>query len=429
MSFIDLKSIIFDSNLIIAVIAINMTIIGLTSLAETKKIIGIDYGKFLVKKYRIFNLFRVYEMLVVFAIINVFSLFLMFVETFEFRLINSVFLMISLVFAIYYFFAYIISENKLVKNQIYEDEIKGLYYESDNFDHQEADVLTKMTGGSRTSKKLSSNVISYFNTYNSESQLAFEEIFGRDSLLYDYSKKSRRKLKKKYNISPYIYRNNSKGIHDISYEFFQLFRHSDQQDKWAIEILRIFDGDRLICKKYEILRLFNFTRVITHLNLFGNNDNLFKYKFLEYVIIFFYNAVLIEGDEISNLPYKDMIEEVESYTFNQLLQFMFNDEHNQKDSTFTLAAKKIIEEILLKEKYKGILKNQDLIILFLNKTLEIDNQYMKDLFAEILDKFYEKNRGEEIPGMLKIENIKTYITEYRQRNRVTVSVTTEEIFG
>ncbi|MDR0138849.1 hypothetical protein RFW18_13925 [Metabacillus idriensis] len=244
-------------------------------VAETKKIIGVDYGKFLVKKYRIFNLFRVYELLIIFAIINVFSLFLMFVETYEFRLINSLFLMISLVFAIYYFFAYIISENKLVKIQIYEDELRGLYYESDNLNHQEADVLTEMKGGSRTSKKLSSNVISYFNTYNSESQLAFEEIFGSNSLLYDYSKKSRKKLKRKYNISPYVYRNNSKGIHDITYEFFQIFRYCDQQDKWAIEILRIFDGDRLICKNHEIIRLYNFARMITHLNLFGNNDNIF----------------------------------------------------------------------------------------------------------------------------------------------------------
>ena len=36
------------------------------------------------------------------------------------------------------------------------------------------------------------------------------------------------------------------GINDISYEYFQLFRHCEQQDKWSIEILRIFDGERLI---------------------------------------------------------------------------------------------------------------------------------------------------------------------------------------
>ncbi len=37
MSFIDLKGIIFDTATLISIIAINMTVIGLTSLAETKK--------------------------------------------------------------------------------------------------------------------------------------------------------------------------------------------------------------------------------------------------------------------------------------------------------------------------------------------------------------------------------------------------------
>ena len=178
MDFINLKDTIFDNSLIIAIIAINMTIIGLTSLAETKRIIGVDYGKFLVKKYRIFNKVRIYELLIVFAIVNMTSLFLMFLQYYEFRIINFLLLMVSLIFAIYYFFAYIISENRLVKKQIYEDELLGLYYENDNYHHQEADVLTEMSGGSRTSRKLSTNVIGYFNTYNSESQRAFEEIFG-----------------------------------------------------------------------------------------------------------------------------------------------------------------------------------------------------------------------------------------------------------
>ncbi|WP_165976170.1 hypothetical protein [Bacillus salipaludis] len=43
-AIIDFNRIINDVSLIMAIIAINMTIIGLTSLAETKKIIGVDYG-------------------------------------------------------------------------------------------------------------------------------------------------------------------------------------------------------------------------------------------------------------------------------------------------------------------------------------------------------------------------------------------------
>ena len=38
-------------NLCIAIVAINMTIIGLTSIAESKSVIGADYSDFLIKKY------------------------------------------------------------------------------------------------------------------------------------------------------------------------------------------------------------------------------------------------------------------------------------------------------------------------------------------------------------------------------------------
>ncbi|MDR0138848.1 hypothetical protein RFW18_13920 [Metabacillus idriensis] len=84
---------------------------------------------------------------------------------------------------------------------------------------------------------------------------------------------------------------------------------------------------------------------------------------------------------------------------------------------------------MLKGDYKGILKTQDLLFLLLNKTLEINNEFMQDLFAEILNKYYDKHRAEEIPGMLEIDNIKTHITEYKQCSRVSVGVLTEEIFG
>lgn len=57
-----MDSIIFDNGLIISIIAINMTVIGLTSLAEMKNIIGIDYGKFLLRKYKIFGFIRVYHL-------------------------------------------------------------------------------------------------------------------------------------------------------------------------------------------------------------------------------------------------------------------------------------------------------------------------------------------------------------------------------
>jgi hypothetical protein len=138
-----------------------------------------------------------------------------------------------------------------------------------------------MRGGSRTSKKLSSNIISYFDKYNSDSQHAFSEVLGIDSIIYDYSKKTRKKIKKKCGTSPYVYRKQSNGIYDISYEYFQLFRSSGQQFKWTLEILRIFDGDRSNNPSFDLIRLYNFSRIVTHLNLFGHNESIYNYKFLD----------------------------------------------------------------------------------------------------------------------------------------------------
>src|SRR5699024_7984014 len=121
-----------DHNLIMAIIAINMTIIGLTSLAETKKIIGIDYASFLIKKYKILNVFTIYPLLIIFALINIASLFLMFITSEPFGFYNFILLVISLTFATFYFFAYIITENNWVRSQIYQQEITGLYYKSEN---------------------------------------------------------------------------------------------------------------------------------------------------------------------------------------------------------------------------------------------------------------------------------------------------------
>ena len=45
---VNLNYLLGDNNTMLAIVAINMTITGLTSLAETKIIIGVDYGKLLV---------------------------------------------------------------------------------------------------------------------------------------------------------------------------------------------------------------------------------------------------------------------------------------------------------------------------------------------------------------------------------------------
>jgi len=160
-----MQEIIFNAELIISIIGINITVIGLTSLADMKNVIGIDYGKFLLRKYKIFGSIRVYYLLILFGIINVFSLFLIFVQDPLFRLVHFLILLVSLIFAIYYFFAYIIIESNRVKKQIYELELLGLYYSSADVTTFEADIKTKVPNGSRTTKRMSGNIIEYFSLY------------------------------------------------------------------------------------------------------------------------------------------------------------------------------------------------------------------------------------------------------------------------
>src|SRR5690606_27566 len=107
-------------------------------------------------------------------------------------------------------------DNKSVRKQIYQMELEGAYIDSDNRDHHIADILTGMRSGSSCPKKISSNLIEYFNTYNDETQITFQEIFGPTSLLYDNTKKRQKRYKRKFSAKPYVYRKNANKIADIS---------------------------------------------------------------------------------------------------------------------------------------------------------------------------------------------------------------------
>ena len=41
---------------------------------------------------------------------------------------------------------------------------------------------------------------------------------------------------------------------------------------------------------------------------------------------------------------------------------------------------------------------------------------MKDIFTELLNKYYEKMVGKEIPQKLEVENIKKYIVDYKNQS-------------
>ena len=409
-----------------AIIAINMTIIGLTSLAEFKKVIGIDYGNFLIKKFRLVFGVKIYHLLVVFAVTNVSSLFFMFINNEVFRLTNFLLLVFSLIFAIYYFFSFIIVENKVVRKQIYQAELEGLYIHSKNTNHQEADVLTEMSSGSSRHKKVSSNLIEFFNTYNYDTQVAFQDVFGPTSLLYDHSNKRHRRYKKQYNTRPYSYRIKGDSLRDISYEFFQFFRFSDLQDKWAIEILRLMDGDRSRIKKFDEIRLYNFARLITQINLFIRSGNIYKYKFLEYIKRYYYHAVNIDDrDTLANI---EKIKEVEVYTYRQMLKFMFGNMETRDDLFYRFGVNWIVE-LIQGDSYKGLLSKHDFISILLEEALEIANDDIEQVFAVALSAYYQTMDEDEIPDSLNLHSIKNQIENHRSVKGNNVEIKKEELFN
>lgn len=403
-----------------AIIAINMTIIGLTSLADFKKVVGVDYGTFLIKKYKLFYRFTVYHVLILFAVINVSSLFLMFIDNYTFRIVNFSLLILSLIFAIYYFFTFIIVDNKSVRKQIYQMELEGAYIDSDHQDHHIADKITGMKSGSSCPKKISSNLIEYFNTYNDETQTTFQEIFGPTSLLYDTSKKRQKRYLKLYGAKPYVYRKKAYAIADISFEFFQFLRTNQLADKWSLEILRLMDGRN--SDHYETLRLSNFTRLVAQINLFISTGPIYKYKFLQNLKPYYYKAVHFEGDD----SLKVHVLEVEDYAFRQLLQLLYS-KNDCKDLLFYQFAEEWLLEIIYTDTYKGLLSKDEMISIMLEKVHTYDTPEYKKTFTELLSAYYDKN--DNIPPELSISRVKECIKNKPLENTAYQKILQEELFG
>lgn len=403
MDIINLKKIIYDTSLIMAIIAINMTIIGLTSLADFKKVVGVDYGTFLIKKYKVVRRITIYKVLILFAVINVSSLFLMFIDNYLFRMLNFLFLILSLMFAIYYFFNFIIIDNKSVRRQIYEMELEGIYIDSDNTEHHQADVLTGMHSGSSSPKRISSNLVEYFNTYNDETLSTFKEVFGPSSLLYDQGKKRLKRYRKLYDARPYVYRKEkSNNIADISFEFLQFLRTNQLADKWSLEILRLMDGQ--LPDRYEQLRLFNFTRLVAQINLFISTGGIYQYKFLQHLKPYYYNVVEFRGEE----RLKSNVVEVEKYTFSQLLHLFYN-ENNCKDALFYEFAEAWLVEMVYTSSYKGLLSRAELVEIMLEKVHTYDTPEYKKAFTEVLSAFYATTI--DIPDTLTLTAVKQTINK------------------
>lgn len=314
-------------------------------------------------------------------------------------------------------------DNKAVRRQIYQLELEGLYIDSVNMDHHKADVLTGMRSCSSTHKKISSNLIDFFNTYNTDTQTTFQEVFGPSSLLYDYSPKRYKRYAKNYAATPYQYRKKEPYIADISYEFLQFLRVSQLSDKWSIEILRLMDGLQHHAG-YNSLRLYNFTRLIAQINLFISTGNIYKYKFLQHLKPYYYKAVNIEGAEI-DLEY---IKEIEEYIFRQLLHFMFS-ENESKDQLFYQFAEQWIIELIIADHYKGLLLKHAFISIMLDEVQVLNTAEYKKAFTEALSAYYHVVNQQDVPDELQLEAIQKQIAANPKSEASYEKIAQNDLFG
>lgn len=377
----------FDIGLVMAIIAINMTVIGLTSLADKKTVIGVDYGEFLIKKFKFMKI-RMYYWLILFALINMISLFIMFINIPQLQIINSIILVFSLIFAIVYFFGFILVENKLVIKQIYNEELLGLYIDSSDTNHFYVDTMVKMSSGTTTDKKLSTNVINYFSTYNCDTENAFKDAFGANSIIYS---------EKKINITPYKYRTSPENsyIKDISFEFFQLFRFVEHQSKWALNILLIINGDYKKYDKYDIYRLYNFARLTAQIKTFGITEDLFKYKFLFHYKNYWYSTVDKEKyNESQDFEVINEIKKIEKEIINSLFLYISKSIKIYKNNDFIELVETILKQIIEDGKYKGFLSIQELFKEICNVSIRDECDELQEIIEKNVSKYKSTNKSD-----------------------------------
>lgn len=398
---------IYDNGLLMAIIAIDMSIIGLTSLADQKCVIGIDYGKFLITKFKLGGI-RMYYWILYFALINIASLFLMFVEQPIIRVVNFILLIISLVFAIFYFFGFIIIENRWVQEKIYMSELLGLYFDDANKKHMEIDRLVSMNPGNRSNKRISTNVIAYFNGFNGDTEKVFNDVFGPEWLIYSDRTKVVRYRKKQFGIKRYNYRvgNTDPKIKEISFEFFQLFRYSEMQDKLAINILKIMNGEPNTYKEYEILRLYNLARLIVQIDIFGFAENLYKYKFVPYLKEFIFKTV--EKDKDSYLIDDEInhIREVERCMIKSLVSYFTKSITLYSNLQFINCIQEFLNEIVLLNQYKGYLEVQEIVEIFVDVSIALDCKKLQEIINISSNLYNDPGRRVTKEEYIDIEQIK-----------------------
>lgn len=362
----------YDYAIVLTIIGINMTVIGLTSLAESKNVIGIDYGRFLIKRFKVWGFLRMYDLLIAFAIVNATSLFLGLVVSKSdvildlatnayIRIGFLVYLLLSLCFAIYYFFAFIIVENTAVKKQVIEEEMLGLYFKDDNNRHFYIDEDVGLPYGNRSKKKLATNIVCYFDTFSGESQDDFECLFGPDGIIYSDDKRLTKIRRKRYKQVRYPYRELKTGeylVKDISFEFFQMIRGSKLQHQWYNQILFLMNGDLDRQQVYNKIAMSNIARVFAHAVHFDEcptlyNHNVF-WKFIGHVF-WAVDATNWQGTDEEKAAYKQM----EYYAIREFSKYMMVAYAKNSTAQFRYEMEKFINPVLSRTGYKGLLGFDD----------------------------------------------------------------------
>lgn len=405
-----------DSNILLTMISINMTIIGLTSLAEKKTIIGVDYGKYLINNYKLFHVVPLYLLLILFAVINTAALFTLYWTDTQFCCTVFIGVTICLSFAIYYFFGFILRENPSVKRQLYENEFIGLYYKDNTPPGAECDKVVKMNNGYRTSKRLSSDVVTYFDKFNNDTQKAFEESFGPNSFIYKRNSRIRKKYLKMTGHEPYDYTGEDGLVH-ISWEFFQLYRWSELQEKWIMEILVLFND------KYAAgspgMKLNNLVRVFFHINTFGKTENMFGYRVMDYLFKYVKDVYNCKCDASGERLEK------EEYLLRYFCKYIFTciSDHYSEQS-YKLAMSHFCNLLAMAGIENHITRNTMLTIM-LKESAQYDNVQVEKLMTYAFNLYLNLS---EVTPMMSLEDARAIVDKAREETQPG-SVSRTELFG
>ena len=427
-----MNEIITHPDIWLGIIALNMTVIGLTSLAEKRIVVGVEYGKYLIDHYRIGGWLRLYYALVTFAIVNALSLLFMWWSHYPIlQELMFTLLIISTWFLIYYFFWYVLRVNETVKREIYKNEILGMYIESRKECNFEGDRVVGMLTGDRTQKKISSNVQTYFNDFNDETIRAFGELFGPSSMLYEHTADVQSYWKQLHVGNPHDYRvyddtDKPTGVNHISWEFFQMYRFSELQDKWLLEILNLFN--KSYADRFPLLRLYNVARVLGQINKVGFAERLYHYKFLDYLTPFILQALDSSADDSKRRA------SVERYMLKQLAQYIFATIANKNKDVFVDSARKTLTALLTVEAFRGTISIRSRLTIFTDECHK-DNKKGNILLKELQD-YVEKQYAEIGNIVFDFGNVLVdwdphylydkYIKDYEQCSRFLETVMTTE---